>query len=86
MTFSIKFDKVNRLSQDGPLYILRSQRLYFQKKCISFISADPEEMSHHVAFHLGIHCLSSEVPVLWFLVNRTMQNFLILCLIFFVNS
>ena len=36
---------------------------------ISF-SADLHEMSHHVAFHLGLHCLSFEVPVLWFLVKK----------------
>ena len=47
------------------LYILRGQRLYFKKMCISF-SADLDEMSHHVEFHLGLHCLSSEVPVLCF--------------------
>ena len=32
-------------------------------------------MSQHVAFHLGLHCLSPEVPVLWFLVKKNMLNF-----------
>ena len=64
MKFSKNIGTINRLSQDG-LYILRGQRL----KCISS-SADLDEMPHHVAFHLGLHCLSSEVPVLWFLVKK----------------
>ena len=52
---------------DGPLYILRDDRLQFSKKKIIFFSlkiyfilansADPDEMPHNVAFHLGHHCL-----------------------------
>ena len=50
---------------------------------ISF-SADLDEMSHHVEFHLGLHCLSSEVPVLWFLVKKKhakFSNIFLVCLI-----
>ena len=41
---------------------------------ISF-SADLDEMSHHVAFHLGLHCLSSEVPSC-FVVSGEKKNML----------
>ena len=61
---------------------IEGSKVIFSKKCTSFsAAADPDEMSHIVAFHLGLHCLTSEEPVLWFLVNRTMLNFRILCLI-----
>ena len=59
----------------GPLYILRGQRLYFFKKRFISFSADLDEMSHHVAFHLGLNCLSSELPVLWFLVKKNYASF-----------
>ena len=71
MEFSLKQVK----SGYGPLYILRGQRLYFKKKMFKSFSADLDEMSHYVAFHLGLHCLSSELPVLWFLVKKNMLNF-----------
>ena len=57
--------------------------IFFFKIFISF-SADLDEMSHHVAFHLGLHCLSSEVPVLWFLVKKKhakFSNIFLVCLI-----
>ena len=50
----------------GSLYISRSQRLKFpdqgvlQSMNVVFISAnsaDPDEMLHFTAFHLGLHCL-----------------------------
>ena len=71
MEFSLKQVK----SGYGPLYILRDQRLYFFKKMFKSFSAGLDEMSHHVAFHLGLHCLSSELPVLWFLVKKNMLDF-----------
>ena len=47
--------------------ILRCHRLQFSKINIEFLSlkvdfvlansADPDEMLHYVAFHLGLHCL-----------------------------
>ena len=47
------------------MYILRGHRLYFLKNVflsrkIDFVltkSADPDEMPHYAAFHLGLHCL-----------------------------
>ena len=49
-----------QLSQDGPLYIMRGHRIYFPKilyyLSIDFVlanSADPDEMLHYSAFHLG---------------------------------
>ena len=51
------------------LYIEGSKVIFSNKCCISF-SADTDVMSHYVAFHLGLHCLSSEVPVIWFLVRK----------------
>ena len=50
-------------SQVGPLCTLRGQRLYFLKSLyyfatIDFVlanSADPDEMPHDAAFHLGLH-------------------------------
>ena len=55
-----------QLSQDVPLYILRSYRFNFQRFIvflslkIDFVLANSEddEMLHNVAFHLGLHCLS----------------------------
>ena len=56
-------------TSDGPLYILRGHTITgynFQKNIvsislkISFVlanSADPDEMPHDAAFHLGLHCL-----------------------------
>ena len=46
-----------QLSQDGPLYILRGHTFFSLK--IDFVlpnSADPDEMPHYAAFHLGLHC------------------------------
>ena len=47
------------LSQDGPLYILRDQRLTFPKRILFLFlkiiySADPDEMLQNVAFHQGL--------------------------------
>ena len=59
MEFSIKFET---LSQDGPLYILRGQRLYFPKNVvllslkIDFVLAnyaDPDEMSPSYGIYLS---------------------------------
>ena len=65
------------------MYILRGQRLYLKKIMFISFSADLDEMSHYVAFHLGLHCLSSEVPVLWFLVKKHAKcsNIFLVCLI-----
>ena len=61
--FSTKFDIVK--SGWSVVYIEGSHVVI--SKCIVFLSlktdfavansADPEEMPHHVAFHLGFHCL-----------------------------
>ena len=47
------------------VYMEGSQVIISKKYCISlkieFVvanSADPDEMPHYVAFHLGLHCLS----------------------------
>ena len=55
------------------LYILRDHRSAFPIMKYFFLwrffftltnSVDPDEMPHHVAFHLGLHCLSKyRVPV-----------------------
>ena len=43
------------------IYIEGSQVIIFKKYCIFYLvlanSADPDEMQHNVAFHLGLHCL-----------------------------
>ena len=71
MKFSLKQVK----SGWSIVYIEGSKIIFLKKMFISF-SADLDEMSHHMAFHLGLHCLSSEVPVLWFLVKKkNMLNF-----------
>ena len=55
-----------QLSQDGPLYILRGNRLSFTQNIIflslkiDFVlanSADPGEMSPYVEFHLDFHIM-----------------------------
>ena len=63
MEFSIKFDTVR---QECILYILRGHRLYFPNNIIFLSlkiyytfgnSADPDEMPHHAALQLNLHCL-----------------------------
>ena len=48
------------------MYISRGLRLLFSKNIVFFClkifftftnSVDPDEMQHHAAFHLGLHCL-----------------------------
>ena len=63
MEFSINL-YTSTISQDCPMCILRGHTLYFPKIFISlkidFVltnSADPDEMLHNAAFHLGLHCL-----------------------------
>ena len=83
-TYQMEFSLKQVKSGYGPLYILRGQRLYFLKKMFISFSAYLDEMSHHVAFHLGLHCLSSELPVLWFLVKKKhakFSNIFLACLI-----
>ena len=70
MEFSLKQVK----SGWSIVYIEGSKIIFLKKRFISF-SEDLDEMSHHVAFHLGLHSLSPEVPVLWFLVKKNMLNF-----------
>ena len=65
MEFSLK-----QVKSGWSIVYIKGSKIIFKKMLISF-SADLDEMSHHVAFHLGLHCLSSEVPVLWFLVKKT---------------
>ena len=52
---------------DWPYYIVRGHRSAFPNSDFFLFlwivftianSVDPDEMPHHVAFHLGIHCLS----------------------------
>ena len=64
MEFSKHFDTVK---SGWSMYLLRGQRLYFPKSVVSLFflkidfvlanSADPDEMPHYAAFHLGLHCL-----------------------------
>ena len=63
-----------QLSQDGPLYILRGDRLLFPKT-IAFLSlkidvavtssADPDEKLRYAAFHLGLHCFENNPFILF---------------------
>ena len=39
-------------------------------------SADPDEMTHHVAFHLGLPC-SMKCPIRGFLYTKGIQRFII---------
>ena len=59
MEFPIKFET----GEDSPLYIPRGHRLWFPKQIIFLLlkidfvlanSADPDEMLHNAAFHLGV--------------------------------
>ena len=45
---------------------IEGSKTIFKKKMFISFSADLDEMSHYVAFHLGFHCLSSEEPVCGF--------------------
>ena len=41
--------------------VIISKKIVFLSLKIDFVlvnSADPDEMPHYVAFHLGLHCLS----------------------------
>ena len=56
------FDAINRW--DSPLYISRGVMFKFSKFvfCLKIFftftnSVDPNEMQHHAAIHLGLHCL-----------------------------
>ena len=58
MKFPIKFDTVK--SGLSIIYIEGSQVIFCFYLNIDFVlanSADPDEMSHHAAFHLDFHCL-----------------------------
>ena len=63
MEFPIKFDTVK--SGWSIVYIegsqvLISKNIIFLSLKISYVfpnSADPDEMQHYAAFHLGLHCL-----------------------------
>ena len=67
MEYSLKFDTVK---QDGPLYILRDDRLQFQKNIaflslkINFVLAN-SSYPDDAAFHLGFHCLPLPVWGFW---------------------
>ena len=64
MEFSIKLHSIK--SGWSIAYIEGSHDIISQKVCISFPKtvlvlancADPDEMQHYAAFHLGLHCLS----------------------------
>ena len=67
MEFPIKFDTVK--SGWSIIFIEGSQVIIFRKILyynvfslkINFVlpnSADPDELPHYAAFHLGLHCLS----------------------------
>ena len=66
MDFSIKFDTFksgwSNVTTEGPQVMISKIMLYiFHSLKINFYllnSADPDEMPHFVAFHLGFHCLS----------------------------
>ena len=57
-----------QLSLDGLLYNIEGLRVIISKKNIFFLSlkiifvlensADPDELLHYAAFHLGLQCLS----------------------------
>ena len=84
MEFPIKFDTV-KSRWSIVYYIMRGHRLYFcifQKFIVSLSlkidfsvenSADPDEIPHHAAFHLGLHCLSKS-PYVGFLVFTGLRN------------
>ena len=68
MEFSIKFDIVKSgcsiVYIEGIQVIFPKNIIFFSLK-IDFVlanSADPDEMSLHVAIHLGLHCLSPSSP------------------------
>ena len=57
LDFPIHIDTIN---MDLSICILRGHELKFLNVDNSFIfanSADPDEMPHHGAFHLDLHCL-----------------------------
>ena len=81
MEFSLKQVK----SGWSIVYIKGSKIIFFKKMFISF-SADLDEMSHYVAFHLGLHCLSSEDSSTFFVVSgekkhAKFSNIFLVCLI-----
>ena len=63
MEFSIKFDTVKSgwsiVYIEGSQVIISKNVVFLSLKidCSKANSADPDEMSHYVAFHLGLHCL-----------------------------
>ena len=63
MEFSIEFDTVKLgwsiICIEGPQVIISKNMLYLSQK-MNFVlgnSADPDEMPHNAAFHLGLHRL-----------------------------
>ena len=63
MEFPIKFDTVKSgwsiVYTEGSQVIIEKKNVFLSLK-IDFVlanSADPDEMPHNTAFHLGLHCL-----------------------------
>ena len=63
MEFTIKLDTVK---SEWSIVYIEGSRVIISKKCyilslkMDFVvanCADPDEMPHYVAFHLGLHCL-----------------------------
>ena len=42
---------------EGSQVIISIAFLYLKNDLVLATSTDPDEMLHHVAFHLGLHCL-----------------------------
>ena len=83
MEFPIKFDIVK--SEWSIVYIEWTQGIISNKKNlflkINFVfanSADPDEMLHYAAFHLGLYCLS-KYPLRGFSLQRANLLSLNLC-------
>ena len=64
---------------EGSQVIISPKNIVFLSLKIGFIianSADPDEMLHNAAFHLGLHCLT-EYPFRWgiFFLQRVKELF-----------
>ena len=72
MEFSIKFDTVKSgwsiVSNEGSQFKQVKYYISFSEdRFVLANSADPDEMPHHAAFHLGLHCLPKyPFRCLWF--------------------
>ena len=72
MEFSLKL--YVHLGQDGPLYIIKGSQVIVSKynaflsQRVDFVlanSAEPDEMLHYAAFHLGLLCKHNPFRGFW---------------------